>query len=58
MDEGSRARLQTWAVTYLRGFLGKVTLRVRTFDDGAGQTSKLGNLNPIRTIRCPLFHLM
>jgi hypothetical protein len=33
MDEGSRARLQTWAVTYLRGFLGKVTLRVRTFDD-------------------------
>ena len=35
MDEGSRARLQTWAVTYLRGFLGKVTLRVRTFDDGA-----------------------
>jgi hypothetical protein len=35
MDEGPRARLQTWAVTYLRGFLGKVTLRVRTFDDGA-----------------------
>jgi len=35
MDEASRARLQLWAVSYLRGFLGKVTLRVRTFDDGA-----------------------
>lgn len=35
MDEASRARLRDWAVSYLRGFLGKVTLRVRTFDDGA-----------------------
>lgn len=34
MDEASRARLRDWAVSYLRGFLGKVTLRVRTVDDG------------------------
>jgi hypothetical protein len=38
LDPGERKRLQTWTAGYLRGFLGKVTLRVSTRDDGTPAT--------------------